>query len=187
MSPIELSPSDARYPSCLTERLGRDAPARLFASGNLDLLALPKIALFCSTRCPGSVLLAAYDQATRWRDEGRCIISGFHSPVEKECLRILLRGKQPIVICSARSLEGMRLPAAWKSPLVEGRLLLLSRFSSKHRRVTAQLASKRNHFVAALATEVFVVYSTPGSKIENTCRSALNLGQPTAVPGPCPA
>jgi len=31
--------------------------------------------------------------ARRMRDEGVTVISGFHSPIEKECLRILLRGK----------------------------------------------------------------------------------------------
>jgi predicted Rossmann fold nucleotide-binding protein DprA/Smf involved in DNA uptake len=183
VSLIELSPSDAQYPARLTERLGRDAPARLFASGNLDLLDLPKTALFCSTRCPGSVLLATYDQAAHWRDEGRCIISGFHSPVEKECLRILLRGRQPIVICPARSLEGMRLPAAWKPPLAEGRLLLLSHFSAGHRRITAPLATRRNAVVAALADEVFVLYAAPGSKIESLCRSILALDRPAITLG----
>lgn len=69
------------YPAILSERLGTAAPATLSALGNLDLLSLPKTALFCSARCPGSAILAAYDQAARWRDEGRCIISGFHSPV----------------------------------------------------------------------------------------------------------
>lgn len=164
MFPIELSPSDARYPSRLAVRLGHDAPAQFFALGNLDLLSLPKTALFCSARCPGHVLLATYDQATRWRDEGRCVISGFHSPVEKECLRILLRGKQPLVICPARSLEGMRLPAAWKPALAEGRLLLLSRFGAGHGRATAALAARRNEFVAALADEAFIGYITPGGQ-----------------------
>jgi hypothetical protein len=56
-------------------------------------------ALFCSARCPGSVILRAYDQAAQWRDTGHCVISGFHSPVEKECLRILLRGEPPFTIC----------------------------------------------------------------------------------------
>ena len=102
MTTLTLKPDDSRYPTRLRERLGGYAPAQLSALGNFDLLALPKTALFCSVRCPGSVILTAYDQAATWRDAGRCIISGFHSPVEKECLQILLRGTQPIVICPAR-------------------------------------------------------------------------------------
>jgi len=40
------------------------------------------------------------------------VISGFHTPAEKECLRILLRGAQPIIICPARSIEPIFL--SWK-------------------------------------------------------------------------
>src|ERR1700722_7417750 len=110
MKPIALDATDAQYPARLKRRLGAGAPPQLFGLGYLDLLALSITALFCSTSCPGTAILAAYDQAARWRDVGRCIISGFHSPVEMECLRILLRGTQPVIICPARSLEDMRIP-----------------------------------------------------------------------------
>jgi hypothetical protein len=93
----------------LRERLGGAAPAQLTTLGNLALLALPKTGLFCSARCPGHVILSAYDQAAKWRDEHRCVICGFHSPVAKECLQILLRGAQPIIICPARTLP-VRVP-----------------------------------------------------------------------------
>ena len=103
--PVETIPrDDPRYPARLRERLGANAPGHLSALGNLDFLAHPKTALLGSARCPGDAILRAYDQAAKWRDGGRCIISGFHSPVEKECLRILLRGSQPIIICPTRSL-----------------------------------------------------------------------------------
>lgn len=113
MTPIVLTAADARYPAFLRERLGDAAPTPLSALGNLDLLALPKTALFCCAHCPGKVILTAYDQAAKWRDTGRCVISGFHSPVEKECLQILLRGSQPINICPARSFP-QRVPPDWK-------------------------------------------------------------------------
>src|SRR5580698_11441850 len=115
MKPTAFTVTDARYPA----RLPVGASPQLSAFGNLNLLALPKTALFCSARCPGQAILAAYDQAARWRDAGRCIISGFHSPVERECLRILLRGSQPVIICPARSLEKMRLPADWQKTLAD--------------------------------------------------------------------
>src|ERR1039457_2773275 len=136
MKPIALNAADARYPAHLGKRSGTDALPQLSALGNLDLLALPKPALFCSARCPGHAILAAYDQAARRRDAGRCIISGFHSPVEKECLRILMRGSQPVIICPARSLAKMRLAADWQKSLADGRLLILSCFSRNEHRVT---------------------------------------------------
>ena len=166
MKPFALNAADARYPAYLGKRLGTDALPQLSALGNLDLLALPKTALFCSARCPGQAILAAYDQAARWRDAGRCIIGGFHSPVEQECLRILLRGRQPVIICPARSLEKMRLPGDWQKPLADGRLLILSCFSGNEHRITSTLAARRNEFVAALADEVWFAHVAPGGQMQ---------------------
>ncbi len=169
MTPVILNASDAGFPARLRERLGSDAPAQIFALGNLGLLALPKTALFCSARCPGDAILRAYDQAARWRDAGRCVISGFHSPVEKECLRILLRGTQSIIICPARS-SPQRAPAEWKKPLANGRLLILSCFTESERRVTAELAARRNELIAALADEVWFAHIAPGGQTEQLAK-----------------
>src|SRR5437899_669435 len=99
--PSTVSPKDAHWPQSLTARLGESAPPALHAIGPVALLATAthKTALFCSARCPGDIILAAHDQAARWRDEGRCVIGGFHAPLEKDCLPILLRGRQPIILC----------------------------------------------------------------------------------------
>lgn len=166
---VTIASDDARWPHLLNERLGDSAHAQLTTLGNLDLLALPKTGIFCSARCPGHAILAAYDQAARWRDEGRCVISGFHSPVEKECLRILLRGLQPIIICPARSLP-QRVPPEWKKPLAAGRLLILSAFAATSNRVTAELACRRNEFAAALADEIRIVHATPDGHLEHLAR-----------------
>lgn len=167
--PTRITPGDAHWPRLLTERLGVSVPPQLSALGNLDLLALPKTALFCSARCPGNVILTAYDQAAKWRDAGRCVISGFHSPVEKECLQILLRGSQPIIICPARSLPAS-VPSDWKKPLTDGRLLILSCMNESERRVTAEFAARRNEFVAALADEVWFAHITPGGQMERLAK-----------------
>ena len=167
-------PADARYPARLRERLGDAAPAQLTALGNLDLLALPKTGLFCSARCPGHVILTAYDQAARWRDAGRCVISGFHSPVEKECLHILLRGSQPIIICPARAIEAMRIPTELRTAFDTGRVLYLSPFAKQPRRVTKESALRRNEVVAALADEAYVAHVAAGGQ---TARISKMLAQ----------
>ena len=164
-----ITREDARYPARLTQCLGADAPPILNALGNIDLLALPKTALFCSARCPGSVILPTYDQAAKWRDAGRCVISGFHSPVEKECLQILLRGDAPVILCPARSMLE-RLPAQWAIAVASGRMLILSAFATTATRVTAELAGRRNEFVAALADEVYIAHATVGGQLENLTR-----------------
>jgi predicted Rossmann fold nucleotide-binding protein DprA/Smf involved in DNA uptake len=170
MTLLTLTGADARYPARLRERLGADAPPQITALGSLDWLALPKTALFCSARSPGNVILAAHDQAARWRDKGRCIISGFHSPIEKECLLILLRGNQPVIICPARGIENMRVPPDWKKPLADSRLLILSAFGASEKRVTKNLASDRNRIVAALADEVVFAHAAPGGDLDELKR-----------------
>jgi|SRR5579872_1419882 len=176
MTPLAFGVVDTRYPACLRARLGAEMPPNLFTIGNLDLLALPKTALFCSARCPGDSILRTYDQAAQWRDQGNCIISGFHSPVEKECLRILLRGKQPIIICPARSLDNMRLAGDWLKPLADGRLLMLSCFTGSSHRATTTLAIRRNAFVAALADEVFIAHASAGGHLERLSHRVRTWG-----------
>ena len=71
----------------------------------------------------------------------------------------------------------MRIPAAWKTPILAGRLLLLSPFEEQHRRITAELAALRNRFVAQSAAEIFVAHAAPGSKTEDFCRELLAAGK----------
>jgi predicted Rossmann fold nucleotide-binding protein DprA/Smf involved in DNA uptake len=150
MNPEVLHPSHALWPRQLAPRLGTDSPTALHYLGNPALLAEPLTALFCSTRCPGEAILRAYDQAAQWRDTGRAVVGGFHSPMEKQCLHILLRGPQPIVLCAARGLP-RRLPPELHPALVSRRLLILSPFPDSETRATRELAARRNLLVAALA------------------------------------
>ncbi len=178
MDIVRFGQEDPHYPSALRLFLGDRAPTTLTALGNLDILRRKKLALFCSVKCPGNLILQTYDLARALRDAGVTVIGGFHSPMEKECLALLLRGTQPVIVCPARSIERMRFPSEWKIPLAEGRLLLLSPFAGKLRRVTADLAQKRNELVAVLADAVFVTHAAPGSKMEQFCHDMLTSGKP---------
>ena len=142
------------------------------------ILRNPKLALLCSSRCPGDPILKTYDLARSLRDAGVTVIGGFHSPMEQECLGLLLRGKQPVIVCPARNLECIRLRAEWKKPLDEGRLLLLSPFDQRSRRMTAETAKTRNRFVAALADRICIAYAEPGGKIDSLVREILPWGKP---------
>jgi len=179
--PIQvIDQNSSFYPMLLARRLGKDAPVRLWSIGCQDLINIPKTALFCSKRCPGDAILAAMDQAQQWRDQGRCIISGFHSAIEQECLKILLRGRQPIIICPARSIEHMRTPRVWRPALEEGRLLLLSMFPESERRMTATLAEQRNQLVAALADEVFFAHISSEGRTSRLSKQIAKWNIPIA-------
>jgi predicted Rossmann fold nucleotide-binding protein DprA/Smf involved in DNA uptake len=153
-------------------------PRSISGFGNLDILHNKALGFFCSVKCPGNLILQTYDLARALRDAHITVIGGFHSPMEKECLNLLLRGQQPVIICPARSIKGMRLPSEWQLPLSHGRLLLLSPFDDKQRRTTSDLAEKRNEFVAAIADVLFIAHAAPSSKTERFCREVLTWGKP---------
>lgn len=178
MHRVTLSVDSNSYPKALNRHLATLAPAKITAWGNLDILSHPSLAFFCSVKCPGSLILPTYDLARALRDAHIGVIGGFHSPMEKECLALLLRGKQPVIICPARTLQGMRLPKEWKSPLDQGRLLLLSPFEENQRRTTADQAQMRNKFVAAIAAAIFIAHAAPASKTESFAREVLTWGKP---------
>lgn len=170
--------SDSSYPATLTQHLGGEAPKRLAAIGNLKLLNEKALGLFCSVKCPGDLILRTYDLSQALREARVPVIGGFHSPMERECLTILLRGVQPVILCPARSLTNLRMPAAYRRPLEEGRLLLLTPFETDVGRPTTQTALMRNRLVAALADRIFVAYASPSGKTEEFCRTVLGWGKP---------
>ena len=101
------------YPQALQNKVVSTCYSRIWTIGNLDILDKKLLGLFCSVKCPGNVILKTYDMARELRDAGIAVISGFHSPIEKDCLDLLLKGTQPIAICPARGIENMRIPNAW--------------------------------------------------------------------------
>ena len=116
------------------------------------------------------------------------MIGGFQTPMERECLRLLLRGEQPVVVCPARGIDNMRVPRDWRTALDDGRLLVLSPFPSTYRRPTAELAARRNNLVASLATRVFIAHAAPGSKTEAFVRKLACAGKPlVTLAGPANA
>jgi predicted Rossmann fold nucleotide-binding protein DprA/Smf involved in DNA uptake len=170
--------SDARYPSALGSHLGDQAPECIFALGDLDILRQKTLALFCSVKCPGDLILQTYDLARQLRDAGIVVISGFHSPMEKECLSLLLKGKQPVIWCPAKRLTANRLPKEYAGPISDGRLLMVSPFGERIKRARQDIARSRNEFVAALADHVFVAYAAPGGKTESFCKKVLGWAKP---------
>jgi predicted Rossmann fold nucleotide-binding protein DprA/Smf involved in DNA uptake len=173
-----LTPASPHFPLMLQSGTLLAPCPQLWALGNLDLLTMPLLGFFCATRCPGNIILRTYDLALALREASVPVIGGFHTPMEKESLEVLLRGQQPVVICPARSIERLRLPMSWRKPYDQGRLLVLSPFVARQRRPTTELAEYRNRFVATLATNIFVAYAGPGSKTAQFCGELVAQHRP---------
>jgi predicted Rossmann fold nucleotide-binding protein DprA/Smf involved in DNA uptake len=175
---VRLHSGAPGYPAALSQGLPGRSPTEITAMGSLSIFERKVLALFCSVKCPGSIILQAYDLACSLRDSGVTVISGFHSPMERECLNVLLRGTQPIIICPARGVEGMRLSVELKAALSAGRLLLLSPLPDKQRRADEDSARFRNEFVAALADRALIAYAAPGGDTEQLARRIVGWGKP---------
>jgi predicted Rossmann fold nucleotide-binding protein DprA/Smf involved in DNA uptake len=177
IAPMLIPIEDERYPATVRARLGALSPPALAAVGNLAILHRPLLALFSSQRCPGRVIQQTYDLAQRLRDARVTVIGGFHSPMERECLRLLLASPHPVVLCPARVLP-RRLPPAQRHAVEDGRLLVLSPFAHGVRRADEGTAHARNRFVAALATALFFAHAAPASKTEYFAREIAGWDKP---------
>ena len=128
--------------------------------GNVCLLDRHLTGLLCSRKCPADKILEAHDQFKAWAaNPETTIISSFHSPVEKECLRLLLKGRANIILCPAREIEHMQIPKDWKPALDSDRMLILSPFTEK--RTDARTTDRRNQLVVDLAEELHIPYASP--------------------------
>lgn len=135
--------------------------------GSIALLENPATAFLCSTRCPGDKVLEAYEWARGQCDTGGTVISGFHTPVEKDVLAILARRGANILLASARELPKI-VPKELKPAWEEGRLMILSPFGyGKVTRPSKDSCSKRNRFILRYTRERFVPYIAAKSALAN--------------------
>ena len=178
MAERRIERGGSEYPAILQDRVGDAAPRAIHAMGDTAILRNRLFGLICSIQCPGSIVIKTFDAMRALRDAGVVVIGGFHSPMERECLDILLRGSQPVILCAAKRLRGLRLGAAARKALKDGRLLVITPFDDRFKRTTAAQAIQRNELVAALADSMLIPYAAPGGKTEATAQNVLARGQP---------
>jgi len=172
-----LTADDPEFPTRALQAAGFDQVECLTAMGSRALLHRARLALFCSRQCPGTLILQAHEWAAQSASGEPVIVSGFHTPVEQECLRLFRRGNRPVIVCPARGLDRFRIPTAYRGPIQAGTLLLLSPFDGAVRRATRAHAVQRNAWVAALADQIIVIHAATGGQTEQSCRAALAQGK----------
>ena len=89
-------------PANCAQRVGAELATRIVGVGETALLDEPLLGLIASRECPGHVLLETLDRVPEWVKAGRVIVSGFHSPLERQVLRSLLRRKGRAALPSPR-------------------------------------------------------------------------------------
>ncbi len=132
-----------------------DLADAVFSLGNADILSNRKTAFLCSRTYPARAVLRIYDWAKEMRESGECVLSGFHSLLERDVLDVLLRGSQPIILAAARGLP-KRYSADVRQAIDKGRLLVISPFPDSVRRITADTSLQRNRMMLALADTIVI-------------------------------
>lgn len=141
--------------------------------GNKEILKNYKVGILCSRKVPAKIILKTYDWAIEQKDKGVCIVSGFHSKIEKDVFDILLKGTQPIILVLARCMK-KRWSVEIKKALAAGRLLIVSPFSSDVKRVTSETAMIRNKKIIELTDEVYIPYATKEGQLEKLVNQNKN-------------
>ena len=129
--------------------------------GNKELLKVSPIAFLASSTIPPDKVLKCYDWAIKMADEGRCVISGFSSYLEREVLHFLSKGKQPIILVLARQMY-KQIPAEFQQLLDENRLLIISVSDSP--RQTRATAFDRNKYICEIAEHILFLGVTGSSR-----------------------
>jgi predicted Rossmann fold nucleotide-binding protein DprA/Smf involved in DNA uptake len=142
--------------------------------GNERLLNLHKVAFLCSRNCPPAVVQRSQQWALAQRDSGICVVSGFHSGIEKEVLYHLLAARQPLIVALARGLM-KRLEPEMESALEAGRLLVVTRYAESVTHACEDSCLHRNRLMMQLADETVVAYASPGGNLERLCREHPDL------------
>ncbi len=115
------------------------------------MLPINRIAIFASRTVSSGSVLRCYDWATEQKQLGRCVVSGFHSKLEKDVLHFLLKTKTPTILVLGRS-PYKKLPKAFQQAVDEGLLQIIS--VSNAPRQTEDTSRKRNEHIISLADEI---------------------------------
>ena len=141
-------------------------------SGNRALLDHKPVAFFASRTSPPEAL----DLARRWAYEmaqnDRVVISGFHSPIERAVLEILLTNGCSVIVTLGRALY-RKIPAHLQAAYDQNRVLFIS--FRDYNRPSFSNSQIRNWATTDLASEVVFAPFDPTSQL-STLHFTLSRG-----------
>lgn len=132
--------------------------------GNKELLNQPLVAFFASRNSPSEALILAQQWAYEISRTNKVVISGFHSPIERAVLDVLLANNRPVIITLGRSLY-RRIPPKLQLIFDKGNLLFIS--FRNHKRANLNNSQLRNWATADLAQEVVFAPFLPESQLSS--------------------
>ncbi len=173
---------DEAYPALLREIA--DCPALLYASGNIDLLSTPQIAIVGSRNCSPGGASNAFDFAAKLAKSGLTVTSGMASGIDTKAHQGALSTSGSTIAVTGTGLDQIYPSAnrqlAYK---IHEAGLLVSEFplGTGPRR---ENFPRRNRIISGLSLATLVVEASRRSGSLITARQALDQGREVfAVPG----
>ena len=122
--------------------------------GNRELLKMKKVGFLASRKISTLSVLPTLDWAMEIsKQPDIAIVSGFHSRMERDVLKILLQGQCGIIVVLARGMY-RKLPQQYEEAMAQNRLLLISYEKESVIRVSEATAHKRNEYVKNMVDEM---------------------------------
>jgi len=152
---------------------------QLWGVGNCEILTRPLLGIV-SARQINHDLAIKSDELMKQLAILRQVafISGWHSQLEKQSLRLLLSHKASLVLCLAKALDRFKASGEVGERVGAGKALLLTHCSPRAKRISRDASVRRNELVIGLAAAVLVLSAPEGSASLNLARAALDAQKP---------
>ena len=122
--------------------------------GNKELLKMRKVGFLASRKISTLSIFPTLDWAMQiYKQKDIAIVSGYHSKMERDVLKILLQGECGIIIVLARGMY-RKLPKQYEEAMLQNRLLIISYEKESVTRISEATAHKRNGYVRKIADEM---------------------------------
>jgi predicted Rossmann fold nucleotide-binding protein DprA/Smf involved in DNA uptake len=178
---IEIPSESALYPSGLRPFFD-NSPPKLWYTGDLSLLKGKILGILSARKMEPDLALKTSELLRQLGSLDATFISGWHSPLEEEVLRILLSRSLRVIFCLAKSLDKFVCSAEVENLLGQGRGLLLTHCSTKAKRLSRDASLRRNLLVLGLSKGLLVLSAPEGSASFKLAHKAVKLGRPVFTP-----
>lgn len=133
--------------------------------GNRELLKKHKVGFLASRKISTLAVLPTLDWASEIaKREDVVVVSGFHSPLERDVLNFLLRGSCGIIVVLARGMY-KEVPELFSDAFETHRVLFISNEPDTVLRVSQRGASRRNEYIASIVDSIVFPAMHPQSSL----------------------
>ena len=174
-APIVVPPAE------LESTFGKGVP-KLWYCGELSLLKNQLLGVVSARKIEPDLALKTTELLEQLTSISLTFIGGWHSPLEEEALRVLLRAPAKIVFCVSKSLEKFVPSPDIDFFVTQGRGLLITHCSPKAARISRNASLRRNEVVLHLAKGLLVLSAPARSASLKLAQAAIALRKPVFAP-----